>query len=568
MTPEDFDYFKKRVTRFISGSERGIKLGSSVTPTYTKLSGVTPKKSLPQELLETIQRKPSVDEEGIETNQRGILALGRITLDLEQTRNNLEKIIKIISDDYKSTQELNKKETDEYRKRIANRGRILGKKELGDKKSDILGTVKKYVGSFFSGTGGALRGLALFNLLQGILSGDPRKIIGPLLGIAITYIPNIIGNVIGGVVGTVVGGAGLGLVGRLFRGGAAAGTVAPVAAGTAAGASRLSKLARFGGRAALVGSGLALASSIFNRPQDQEQQRLEELTQEQKALVSPDKLVPLPQDDLKRFERLNKKFEEALDFLLKKQKEGETQPRRGGGGGGGGGGGSPISTPLTSLSGDLKEAAQTIIGYESSNSGGYNAMNRGTGGDSPEGAEHYLGKKLTDMSIGEVIDLQNKGRLHAAGAYQFTPNTLPTAMTNAGLKREDKFSENNQDIMFANHFLRYGPEPWTGNPDSKQNQAVRSRLNQLWENVKRGNSSLTPAAPILPTPVTPRTPVQRGVSSLPSRPNITVATVPIDTTSQSPTSASSAGNDVIPAISTSYGENFLTLYSKLTYQIV
>lgn len=93
-----------------------------------------------------------------------------------------------------------------------------------------------------------------------------------------------------------------------------------------------------------------------------------------------------------------------------------------------------------------KEALDIIAGPESG--GDYNAMNNGQAGDRPGGAKKWLGKNLTDMTIGEVKDFQNnKKTLWAAGRYQIIPGTLPTAQKGAGLSDNDKFDEANQDLM-------------------------------------------------------------------------------------------------------------------------
>lgn len=561
MTPEDFSYFQSRVTRFISGSSSGIKFGSSVTPRYTRLSSIIPRRAVPKQVLEKIQGGSGSDD-NIDTSTRGVSALGRVTLNLEQTKNNLEKIFQIIADDYKSTREQNRKEIDEYRKRVANRGRVFGKRELGDKKSDILGTIRKYVGSFFSGTGGAIRALAMFNLLQGLLSGDPSKIIGPLLGIGLTYIPSIIGNVIGGV----VGGVGTALAGRMFGGGARA-------AGAASGAGTGASKGKFGGKAALIGGGLALASGLFNKPQeeDQQQQRLQQLTEQQKGSVGPQSLVPLPQDELKRFDNLNKKFEAALDFLLKKQKEGGgAQGTRSSGTGAGPSPGPGLADPgvqqMTTLTGIHKQAADIISSHESAGSGNYNAMNRGTAGDSPEGPMKYFGKNLTDMSIGEVIDLQKANKLHAAGRYQFVKNTLPTSMKSAGLSRSDKFDALSQDKMFVATLQKRGWQPWDpavgGGPAyTPQQIAILERASRT-----RVSGSAAAAAPSpQPTPQ-PRSAAPRPPMA--ASPNVTVLPLPVNTGQQQQTSAASPGSTMVPPIDTTYPENFLALYSKLIYQIV
>ena len=311
MNPENFNYFQSRISRFISGSRSGRNfLSGSPVARVSRISGIFPKRRIPQEIIS----KPSASDDGIETSGRSISSLGRVTLDLEIINNNLDKIAQIILQDYKNTQEENKKEVDEYRKRVANRGRVFGKKELGDKKTDLLGGIKKFVGSFFSGTGGSIRALAMFNLLQGLMSGDPSKVIGPLLGIGMTYIPAIVGNIVSGVAG--------GLFTKLFSGGGvsqAATTAAPMATK----APKLAKLGKFGRNAALVGLFATMAASIIKPQEDPQKKRLEDLTAEQKGSISPDGLQPITQDDLKRFDNLNKKFEAALDFLLGKK---GTQP--------------------------------------------------------------------------------------------------------------------------------------------------------------------------------------------------------------------------------------------------
>ena len=41
-----------------------------------------------------------------------------------------------------------------------------------------------------------------------------------------------------------------------------------------------------------------------------------------------------------------------------------------------------------------------------SGEGDYNSVNRGRAGDSPGGASRYFGKDLTQMTVGEVMELQ------------------------------------------------------------------------------------------------------------------------------------------------------------------
>ena len=106
-----------------------------------------------------------------------------------------------------------------------------------------------------------------------------------------------------------------------------------------------------------------------------------------------------------------------------------------------------------------KQALDIISRPESG--GNYNAMNRGNAGDSPEGPKHYFGKNLTDMTIGEVKKLQSQGKLNAAGRYQIVGVSLPTAQSSAGLTNNDKFDQNNQDLLGIGLLKAQGPGAWS-----------------------------------------------------------------------------------------------------------
>ena len=106
-----------------------------------------------------------------------------------------------------------------------------------------------------------------------------------------------------------------------------------------------------------------------------------------------------------------------------------------------------------------KQALDIISRPESG--GNYNAMNRGKAGDSPEGPKHYFGKNLTDMTIGEVKRLQSQGKLNAAGRYQIVGVSLPTAQSSAGLTNNDKFDQDNQDLLGIGLLKAQGPGAWS-----------------------------------------------------------------------------------------------------------
>lgn len=566
MNPEDFNYFQSRVSRFISGSSSRPTFGGIGSSKITRLSGLIPRRSVPSQVLAS--PSSSLDDDAIAP--RGVVSsLGRLTLNLEVINNNLDRIKEIIVNDYKETQDTNKKEIEDYRKRIANRGRIFGKKELGDKKTDVLGAVRKYVGSFFSGAGGAIRSLAAFNLMQGILSGDPSKILGPLLGIGLTYLPAI-----GAGIGSAVAGS---LITRLFSGGAAKGVSS--AAESVAGAGRFSGFRGLAGRAALVGGGIALANSIFNNPEESTQQRLENLTQQQKGLADPKNLVPIPQDDLKRFERLNKKFEAALDFILgnKKGTEAANYPQStvGGGGGGGAGGG---TGPAPSIDASLRGS---VPGQQFSN-GQLISLAKSVGATDEEAVRlAAIAKYESGGRSGAFRDRPDTGDL-SYGLWQI--NMLgslgPNRLKQFGISSNEQLFDPVTNAQAALATLRSsGWGSWSTN-----SKVTTSDLQEGRRNLKNlpAASSIPPTPPTLPPPAQVNIPVVTVSqnTAAPSRsprvsapqpqqmPSINVVPTLISQNESPETSSSPEANDNTPSINTTHPENFLALYSKLIYQIV
>jgi hypothetical protein len=100
---------------------------------------------------------------------------------------------------------------------------------------------------------------------------------------------------------------------------------------------------------------------------------------------------------------------------------------------------------------------------ESASAGGYDAMNQGTVGLGGKvigsgNSEKIINKKLTDMTIGEIMSRaakpsdnaqkrQSEGLIFAAGRYQIIPDTLK-GLVNAGIATKDeKFSPEVQDRL-------------------------------------------------------------------------------------------------------------------------
>lgn len=129
-----------------------------------------------------------------------------------------------------------------------------------------------------------------------------------------------------------------------------------------------------------------------------------------------------------------------------------------------GNGDEPIYNPTA-----LGEQVKSIVGKRESPAAGYDAINRGVGGDTPGGGAKFLGRPLTDMTVAEVMRYQNlplddpKG-IFAVGKYQFIPTTLAAAVKRAGIDPNMKFNQAVQDRIFFVHLDDnglYGPwERW------------------------------------------------------------------------------------------------------------
>jgi Phage tail lysozyme len=97
-----------------------------------------------------------------------------------------------------------------------------------------------------------------------------------------------------------------------------------------------------------------------------------------------------------------------------------------------------------------------LLSFISQGEGGYNAMNQGTRGKKIVGSSNeshkVIGRNLSDMTVGEVMDMQKgslkSGRkIFAAGRYQLIPSTMKNAVAMAGISRDAKFNKETQDKL-------------------------------------------------------------------------------------------------------------------------
>ena len=308
---------KQKATSFISGST-SFRSGKKISLNVTKMQGIIPKTFIPKELVDKVST--NVDPSTVSSDEDSS-SFGRLLFNFVQINNDLDAIKEVIEEDFKTTREKNKQETDEYRKRVANRGRKLTKKELGSDKKSVAESIKPFISNFFSGAGGAIRSLALLKMLFGILNGDISSVFKGLFGIGLSFLPKIGMMIAGGIFKNLLASmAGRAVGGGISRGVGGGMRRAPIAP-SSAGFGKWAKIASLGTGALALGSAL----SISNQDQQQEsvqqpetQKRLEELTIQQKS--SPE-VSSIAQEDLKKFESLNIRFEKALEFFIETYKK-------------------------------------------------------------------------------------------------------------------------------------------------------------------------------------------------------------------------------------------------------
>jgi hypothetical protein len=98
-----------------------------------------------------------------------------------------------------------------------------------------------------------------------------------------------------------------------------------------------------------------------------------------------------------------------------------------------------VGTSPTPSGGNLMES----VGRAEGGSAGYDAINRGKAGDTPNGMPG-----LSNLTVGQVMKLQDEGRVMAAGRYQVIPGTLKGLVKSGVVGVEDKFDSATQDKLF------------------------------------------------------------------------------------------------------------------------
>jgi hypothetical protein len=410
MTPEESK--KQRAQRFISGSSRSRFGFGSRKSIQTRIPGIIPKRSIPSAVITSKSKSPDVTSEVDSADSE--TTFGRLLLNFVQINNDLDAISEKIT-----------------------------RKEVGNDKKSVVETIKPFVSNFFSGAGGAIRSLALWKMLMGVLNGDVSSIFKGLFGIGLSFLPKIgmmiAGSILKNMAASMLGrSAGAGLA-RGFGGGGGR---------VARSASPKMGIGKWAGIASLGAGALALGSAFSSnqskdiqsqqiQQESETQKRLEELTAQQKDQGN---IGAIAQEDLKKFESLNKKFEAAIDLLLMKPQRNNT-----GTSGGGADSSSAAATnfPPGDTSGDLSgsENAQKAFNY---------FLSRGY---SKEQSSALVGNFLQENS---ALDPTVANSIGHKGIMQWDPNIRYPQLVQFAKSKGLNPDSIEAQLQFAEHELMTG----------------------------------------------------------------------------------------------------------------
>jgi hypothetical protein len=347
------------------------------------------------------------------------------------------------------------------------------------------------------------------------------------------------------------------------------------------------------GGAAALGTGAAISG--LSQPGDEEVQPVD---------TAPE----VPGNLLDKFNSILDRFDKALDGLRGgKGKKGSDSSAKSSGSSGGGGSPTPLGPgpgPNPNLMGGpgIEGLASFVAGAETG--GRFDAYNADSGKGDP---------KILDTNISNLRSYISKypNSSGAVGAYQFMPETAEGLAKQMGIDpTKTKFTPEVQKQLHLFHLnqLGYGkyvkgemtkeqfgaaiaqqyravPDPrtgytWSDNASRRNRAQVTNEqyLNAL-EQSKQGAVSGAPPAPVLPqTPIkpgqqAPQTPTKPGQQA----PQVSLVNVGSGTPQASPSRPSSTttppsptgGNGPTAPFLPSYNpDNFLTLYSRMVYNIV
>jgi hypothetical protein len=114
----------------------------------------------------------------------------------------------------------------------------------------------------------------------------------------------------------------------------------------------------------------------------------------------------------------------------------------------------PVRAEATPTNTIMQQSSSNLFELIAGGEGGYNSVNRGNAGDTPGGAQSIFGKPLTEMTVGEVVDAQQAGKVFAVGKYQIIPTTMTGFLRQMKISRTAKFNEATQE-KFKDYVINF-----------------------------------------------------------------------------------------------------------------
>lgn len=129
----------------------------------------------------------------------------------------------------------------------------------------------------------------------------------------------------------------------------------------------------------------------------------------------------------------------------------------------------------------LAPLANLIASGESTNAGGYDAANRGYGMDlGTDGLVKVFGTTHDNITIGQVMQAQNQGLIHAAGRYQIIRIAMRHILPYSGLTPDNLFNAENQDKLFETILRLKRPVVWAFLHGKATVNAAADALSREW----------------------------------------------------------------------------------------
>ena len=161
---------------------------------------------------------------------------------------------------------------------------------------------------------------------------------------------------------------------------------------------------------------------------------------------------------------------------------------------------SSIEVPTGSGEMTYDEAVSELLAEIRQHEGDFDAINRSEAGDTVTGSTEYDqaldGRKLTEFTIQEILDLQAADKIMAVGGYQFIPGTFSSAVKATGIDVTRRFDEATQNEMAVNYLLMGGKRKTLTAYLKGESEDIDGAANDMcmeWASIPCANGEIYPA---------------------------------------------------------------------------